>query len=104
MKAKNKKTLTYNEIMRILKDHSDILKKYRVRKIGLFGSYVRGEQKNRSDIDFIVEFEEPTFDNFMELLFSLEKLLGKKVDLVTNGSLSPYIRPYVEKEIKWYED
>jgi predicted nucleotidyltransferase len=40
----------------------------------------------------------------MELLFSLEKLLGKKVDLVTNGSLSPYIRPYVEKEIKWYED
>lgn len=104
MKTKNKKVLTYNEIMRILKEHSDILKKYRVRKIGLFGSYVRGEQKRRSDIDFLVEFEEPTFDNFMELLFSLEKLLGKKVDLVTNGSLSPYIRPYVEKEIKWYED
>ena len=104
MKTKNKKVLTYNEIMRILKEHSDILKKYRVRKIGLFGSYVRGEQKKRSDIDFLVEFEEPTFDNFMELLFSLEKLLGKKVDLVTNGSLSPYIRPYVEKEIKWYED
>jgi predicted nucleotidyltransferase len=104
MKAKNKKALTYNEIMRILKEHSDILKKYKVRKIGLFGSYVRGEQKKRSDIDFLVAFEEPTFDNFMELLFSLEKLLGKKVDLVTDGSLSPYIRPYVEKEIKWYED
>jgi len=66
MKAKNKKSLTYNEIMRILKEHSDILKKYKVRKIGLFGSYVRGAQKKRSDIDFLVEFEEPTFDNFME--------------------------------------
>ena len=42
-------------------------------------------------------------DLFMDLVFSLEKHPGKKVDLVTKGSLSPYIRPYVEKEVKWYE-
>jgi predicted nucleotidyltransferase len=50
-----------------------------------------------------VEFGEPNFDNFMDLVFALEKYLRRKVDLVTEGNLSPYIRPYVEKEIRWYE-
>jgi len=39
----------------------------------------------------------------MDLVFSLEDLLGKKVELITNGNLSPYIQPYVEKEVRWYE-
>jgi hypothetical protein len=86
-----------------LKKHKDLLKKYKVKRIGLFGSYVRGEQKKRSDIDFLVEFEEPNFDNFMDLAFSLEDLFRKKVELITNGNLSPYIQPYVEKEVRWYE-
>ena len=65
--------------MSLLKEHRDILKKYRVKRIGLFGSYVRGEQKRYSDIDFLVEFEKPTFDNFMDLVFSLLKIfLAKK--------------------------
>jgi hypothetical protein len=89
--------------MSLLKKHSDILKKYKVKRIGLFGSYVRGEQKSHSDIDFLVEFEEPNFDNFMDLVFSLEDLFSKKVELITNGNLSPYIQPYVEKEVRWYE-
>ncbi len=97
------KILTAEEIMRKLNKHSNVLKKYKVRKIGLFGSYARGEQKSDSDIDFIVEFENPTFDNFMDLVFFLEDLFIKKVELITNGSLSPYIQPYVEKEVKWYE-
>jgi len=82
-KIKTKKELTYEEIMNLLKEHSDILKKYKVKKIGLFGSYVRGEQKKRSDIDFLVEFEEPSFDNFMDLAFFLEDLFGRKVDILT---------------------
>jgi len=86
-----------------LKKHKDLLKKYKVKRIGLFGSYVRGEQKKRSDIDFLVEFEEPNFDNFMDLAFSLEDLFRKKAELITNGNLSPYIQPYVEKEVRWYE-
>jgi len=103
MKLKSKRNLTYQEITSSLKEHSDIMRKYKVKRIGLFGSYVRGEEKKNSDIDFLVEFEEPTFDNFMELVFFLEDLFGRKVDLITPGSLSPYIFPYVEKEVKWYE-
>jgi len=62
-----------------------------------------GNKKKHSDIDFLVEFDEPTFDNFMDLLFSLENLFARKVELITNGSLSPYLQPFVEKEVKWYE-
>ncbi len=102
-RRKIKNELTDKEIMSLLKEHRDILKKYRVKRIGLFGSYVRGEQKRYSDIDFLVEFEEPTFDNFMDLVFSLEDLFSKKVELITNGNLSPYIQPYVKKEVRWYE-
>ncbi|MBI3813182.1 MAG: nucleotidyltransferase family protein [Nitrospinae bacterium] len=89
--------------MDALKKNSDILRKYSVKRIGLFGSHVRGEQKKISDIDFLVEFKNPTFDNFMDLISSLESLFKKKVDLITKGSLSPYVRPYVEKEAQWYE-
>jgi predicted nucleotidyltransferase len=49
----------------------------------------------------MVEFEQPTFDNFMKLAFFLEDLLGKKVELVTPDSLSPYIVPYVKDEVVW---
>jgi hypothetical protein len=97
------KKLTDKEIIKILRKQTDILRKYGVKKIGLFGSYVRGEQKEGSDIDFLVEFEEPSFDNFMDLAFYLEELFHKKIELITSGSLSPYIQPYVEKEVRWYE-
>ncbi|MBI5144276.1 MAG: nucleotidyltransferase family protein [Candidatus Omnitrophica bacterium] len=89
--------------MDALKKHGDILRKYKVEKIGLFGSYVRGEQKRDSDIDFLVDFEEPTFDNFVGLVFFLEDLFNKKVEIITNGNISPYMYSYVEKEVKWYE-
>jgi len=102
-KSTTRKELTDKEIMSQLKKHKGLLKKYKVKRIGLFGSYVRGEQKKHSDIDFLVEFEEPNFDNFMDLAFSLEDLFRKKVELITNGNLSPYIQPYVEKEVRWYE-
>lgn len=110
MRLRNKKNLRWEKIMKILREHSDILKKYKVKRIGLFGSYVRGEQKRYSDIDFLVEFDLTAFgenfngyfDNFMDLVFFLEDLFGRKVDLITNGSLSSYIQPYVEKEVKWY--
>ena len=91
------------KIINMLKDHNEILRKYEVKRIGLFGSYARGDQKKNSDIDFLVEFEKPVFENFMDLAFYLEELFGRKVELITNGNLSPYIQPYVEKEVKWYE-
>jgi len=103
MKLINRKETIEPEIIGLLEKHKTILKKFKVKKIGLFGSFARGEQKRHSDIDFMVEFYEPTFDNFMDLLFSLEKLFNRKVELITDGSLSPYLQPLVEKEIKYYE-
>ena len=59
------------------------------------------DRKETSDVDILVEFEEPTFRNFMGLAFFLEGLFGREVDLVTTKGLSPYIRPHVEKEVIW---
>ena len=95
--------MTKGEIKDFDLKNKEILKKYKVKSIALFGSYVKNEQREDSDIDFLVEFEKPTYDNFIHLVFSLEKLLGKKVNLVPEGSLSPYIEPYVEKEAEEIE-
>lgn len=92
------------DVIETLKKHQiEIKDRYNVRRIGVFGSFVRGEQKETSDIDILVEFDEPTFDNFMNLSSYLETVLGKNVDLVTTKGLSPYISPIVEKEVIWCE-
>jgi predicted nucleotidyltransferase len=89
-------------VIDILKSHErEIKKRFGVKRIGLFGSFARGEQKDTSDVDILVEFEEPTFDNFMNLAFFLEDLFSRRVELVTPDSLSPYIAPYVKKEVVW---
>ncbi len=90
------------EIINLLRSHAaEIKSRFGVRKIGLFGSFARGEQKESSDIDILVDFEKPTFRNFMDLSFYLEDLFGREVDLVTIKGLNPRIRPYVEKDVVW---
>ena len=96
-------TLNRQLILKLLKDQQEILRKYAVRRIGLFGSYAAGKQTAKSDIDFLVDFAAPTFDNFMGLSSHLERLFQKKIDLITDGSLSPYIKPYVDKQVRWHE-
>jgi len=89
-------------IIETLKKHKEFIqKKYTVKKIGIFGSYAKGTQKKSSDIDILVEFDTPTYDNFIDLAFYLEKLYEKKIDLITIKGLSPYILPYVEEEVVW---
>jgi predicted nucleotidyltransferase len=89
-------------VIDVLKSHErEMKKRFGIKRIGLFGSFARGEQKDASDVDILVEFEEPTFDNFMNLAFFLEDLFSRRVELVTPDSLSPYIAPYVEKEVVW---
>ncbi len=95
--------LTTKQIFKILQRNQELLKKYRVKKIGLFGSYIRQEFTKKSDIDLLVDFEEKSFDNFIELAFALEKIFNKKVDLLTEQGISPYILPYIKNEIQWYE-
>ena len=92
--------LTRETILTKLGENKERLRELGVRRIGLFGSWARNEADEDSDIDFVVEFEEgeKNFDNFIALAFFLEELLGRKVDLLTLEGISPYIRPFVEKE------
>ncbi len=94
---------TIKEILEILRKHKGELKeKYSIIEIGVFGSFSRGEENEKSDIDLIVEFwKVPTYFKLVELEEYLSKLLKRKVDLLTPESLSPYVRPYVEKEVKY---
>ena len=94
------KALNKEEIFKLLKHNKEKLKKHYVKKIGIFGSVLRGDNTNESDIDFIVEFEDgkKNYDNFIELAFLLERLLQRKVDLLTIETLSPYMKPKILKE------
>ena len=94
---------TKQDVLKILHQNRDRLKTLGVRKIGLFGSLVRGEQQPDSDIDLLVEFEagQKTFDAFMELSFLLEEIFQNRIELVTVESLSPYIGPHILKEVEY---
>ena len=83
------------KVFEMLKKHDNAIKqKYGVKKIGVFGSFARGEGRKDSDIDVLVEFKDSfeTFDNYMELKFFLEDLFGRKVDLVTIEALRPQLK------------
>src|SRR4030043_942391 len=96
------KTIGKQLIFERILDEQKQLAFYGVKNIGLFGSFVRGDQTPLSDIDILVEFmpEKHTFDNFMEVAFLLEELLGRKVELITPEALSPYIGPHILKEVE----
>jgi predicted nucleotidyltransferase len=84
----------------LLQHKGELRKKFKVKTIGVFGSYVRGEQKRGSDVDVLVEFEEPIgLFEFMRLEFYLSDLLGVKVDLVSKKALKPYIGEYIKREV-----
>lgn len=91
--------MTKEDIKRILFANKDVLRKYKVKSIALFGSYVRNEQREDSDIDLLVEFGEGvTLFDFVDLQDSLSEILGKKVCIVSRRGLSKYIGPYILKE------
>lgn len=94
---------TLDEIRAILKEYKEeVSRKYRINEIGIFGSVVRGEQKKRSDIDILVEFDEeniPGLLKFIEMERYLEKILRKKVDLVRKGGIRPELRDIILKEV-----
>jgi predicted nucleotidyltransferase len=88
------------EIQNILQRNKSLLRsRFKVKSIGVFGSYVRGEAKEQSDIDIMVELYEPIGWDFVELKEYLETILEKPVDLVTDKALKPMIRDDIIKEI-----
>lgn len=95
--------LTKKEILKKLEENKKRIERYGIKKIGVFGSYVRDEQKKKSDIDIIVEFEEDkiSFDNYIHLKFFIEDLLKKKIDLVIVDDIKPRLKPYILKEVKY---
>jgi predicted nucleotidyltransferase len=76
--------------------------KYHVKKIGIFGSFVRGEQKKGSDLDILVEFETPIgFFDFIRLENLLSRALRKKVDLVSKRAIKPAVKKEIIKEVQY---
>lgn len=89
------------EIKACLAREKSTLSKYHIRSIGVFGSFVRGEQRPKSDIDILVDFENDDMDLFtyIELKNHLSSRLGRKVDLVMKDSLKPHIGQRIMDEV-----
>ena len=88
------------EIEKTLKSFKSTLSdKFKVKEIGVFGSYAREEESEVSDVDILVEFSEPIGWEFIDLKEFLEELLGIKVDLVTVKALKPQMREVILKEV-----
>ena len=86
------------QILKTVEANREKLRNFGVRRLGLFGSAVRGEATEESDLDFLVELEIKTFDNYMDLKEFLEDLFGCKVDLVMKDALKPRLREPILKE------
>ncbi len=90
-----------NKIKDILNKHRDELReKYKISEIGIFGSYIRGEQKKESDIDILVEFSEPI--SLLDLIAAenyIADLVGRKVDLVPREDIRPELKQVILEEV-----
>ncbi len=97
------KVQTKERLLSLLLARQDHIRALGVRRLGLFGSFVRGQQGRESDVDVLVEFElgHKTFKNFIHLAFFLEELFGRQVELVTPEALSPYIGPHILREVEY---
>ncbi|OGJ13133.1 hypothetical protein A3K82_03740 [Candidatus Pacearchaeota archaeon RBG_19FT_COMBO_34_9] len=88
------------KIIKKIRENKKRIKKLGVKKIGLFGSFTKNKQRKKSDIDILVSFNKIDFDNYMNLLFFLEKKFGRKIDLVIESDLKPELN-YVKKEARY---
>ncbi len=94
---------TSADIEKILKSNLESLKKdYNLNSVGIFGSYLRGEQKTNSDLDILVDFKKPiSLIKFIRLENDLSRIIGIKVDLVMKNALKPAIGKRILEEIKY---
>lgn len=90
-------------LLSLLKENGRYIRAFGVEQIGLFGSFAHNNAiHEESDIDFLVDFAEgkKTFRNLMDLGYFLEDLLGRKVELLTRLSLSPFLGPHILNEVE----
>lgn len=92
---------TFEEIKELIRGHKeDFREQFGVKKIGIFGSYVKDTQSEKSDVDILVELEKPIgFIRFIKLENTFSRLLGIKADLVTKKALKPYIGKQILQEV-----
>jgi uncharacterized protein len=95
--------MSRDKILKKLEENRETIRGFGVRRLGIFGSYARCEQTETSDMDFLVEFERPTFKNYFGLKSFLEKLFDCKVDLVFNDTIKPRIRSRILDETVYAE-
>jgi hypothetical protein len=95
--------LNADQILSILVQNTGSLKQYGIHRIGLFGSFLRNEQNENSDVDLLVEFEpgRKTFDNYMDLKFQLEQLLRRPVDLVIPEAVKPRLQQQILGSVRY---
>ena len=96
--------MTKEDIKRVLIKNKRLLKRYKVNKIGIFGSCATGKMKKKSDVDLLVDFDEmiDLFD-FVHLSDEIRQMLKTKVDLSTPDAIKPYIKPKILREVEWIE-
>jgi hypothetical protein len=92
---------TREDVFRRLEEHRPEMRQFGVRRLGRFGSAVRGESRPDSDLDFLVELEQNSFDSYMDLKFFLEDLFQCHVDLVLADTIKPQLREGILKETKY---
>jgi len=96
-----KRKLTSKKILNALEQHKTELSQMGVLKIGLFGSYQRGEATSESDMDFLVALEKPSFDSYMNVKFFLEDLFDCPADLVLEETIKPRLRSQILSEVRY---
>jgi predicted nucleotidyltransferase len=77
----------------------ELSERFTVVRIGVFGSFARGDETPESDVDIIVQLADPTFDHYMDLKFRLEEVLQRPVDLVMADTLKARLKPIIEREV-----
>lgn len=96
-KTKMENKISKKAIIEKMKENKNKLKEKGVKRIGIFGSYAKEKQTEKSDIDFLVEFENISADNFFGLLFLLERLFKKKIDLIEIKNLRNELKDVLEE-------
>jgi len=94
-----------HDVIDLIKSDSNNLAGFGIIKIGLFGSFIHGTQSDDSDVDLLLEFQKgkKTYRNFINAAEALEKLLGRKVEVLTPESLSQYIAPHIQRNIEYVQ-
>src|SRR5438874_13658078 len=89
-----------DDAIRLLRSHKEDLRRFHVRSLSLFGSLARDEAGPRSDVDVLVDFaRDPTLEDYVGLTLFLEKLFGRRVDVLTQDGIKPRMRPLIERDL-----